>query len=865
MESGRWRQIEEIYHEALARQSDERSAFVREACKGDEELCREIQALLSAGEAPLSLLDHPPFREPSELQLAGGALFGGYRIEELLGKGGMGGVYRARDLKLGREVALKVVADTVAGDRDYLRRFEEEARLASSLNHPNIVTIYGFGEDRGMPYLAMELVRGQTLATILSERRLSVQECLDLGLQLVDALATAHQSGIVHRDLKPANIMVSPEGRLKVLDFGLAQRYRPEASLALAGEDTRTRTLLTAAGVILGTVGYMSPEQATGGQAGPAADQFSFGTILYEMLTGQRAFRHPTAVETLAAIIKEEPAPIQQMNPQVDDPLRRVVERCLAKKPEGRFASTSELASALRELQETSKLRSVAGVASREPAVVLRKLVSRRTAVAMVVVGAAGVAARVWWPAESGVRSLAVLPFENTSNDADAEYLCDGLTDSLIRQIAAIENLLVRPRNATLPFKNKSVDQQVVGRQLRVDAVVSGSVVRRGGKLSVRADLVNVRSGTVLWSKRYDRDEADLMRLQDEIASAIVDEGIRLKLSTAERGRLTRHATEDVQANEYYMRALGHHDRETEDDYLKARQLLLQAVDRDKKFALAYSALAANYTVMAVDGYTKPAESWPLVRSYAQQALSLEPTLREAHGELGAEAFWNQWNWTLAEREYKAGYPLRNVGTGMGYALEEWAMGRVEGALRLIREARAADPVSLVWRLKEADMLHQAGKEQNAAEMYQAVINDQAGDSRAYFGLAEVLAAQGKFDEAIGRMREAYKVSGVDDPDLVREFAGAAGEKGYREMQTLDARAELDRLAARAASNLYASPFDFGRAHARLGHVEEAFGYMEGAFADHSAGLVFLKVDHAWDALRSDPRFQAALRRVGLP
>src|SRR5215472_9005691 len=718
-----------------------------------------------------------------------------YRITTKLGEGGMGAVYRATDTKLNREVAIKVLPEVFAQDADRMARFTREAQMLAALNHPNIAAIYGI--ERGA--LVMELVEGSTLAERIQRGPLPVAETVLIARQIAEALEYAHGRGIIHRDLKPANIKITPEGRVKVLDFGLAKQLGPIPG-AYSPDDTRTETLLTCAGMILGTVGYMSPEQAAGESPGHAADQFSFGAMLYEMLSGRRAFRRATAVETLSAIIREQPEPIQNLNVEVPDPLLQILGRCLSKSPEGRYPSTSDLVQELREVGDPGVTASVSAAG---PAPVLavvpqpRRWTRRRavwTCGAAVVSAGLGFATWKFWLNEPGIRMLAVLPFENAAKDADAEFLCDGLTDSLIRQITSVPSLMVLPRNAVSLFKSKTVEPQAAGRQLHVDAIVSGSVTRHAGKLSIRADLVAVKTGAVLWSKRYDREEADLLQIQDEIASAIVDEGIRLKLSSGDRQRLTRHSTNDREANELYMRANTHLAKETEEDYLIARQLLLQAVAKDKQFALAYEMLASSYVVMAVDGYAQPAECWPLVSTYAQQALLLEPDLPEPHCDLAAEAFFNQWNWALAEREWETGVHSLRAETVLGYPLELWAVGRPTRALRLVRKFREKDPLWPTWRVKEADLLLQTGQVEPAANIYDAVIHDFPDDPRAYFGLAELRSSQKRFDAAIAQLRLAYKAVGENDDALTKLLATASGEEGYQKVQRMQAQLELDGL-----------------------------------------------------------------------
>ena len=768
----RWRQIEKLYHQASECAESDRSAFLENACAGDTELQQELELLLAQE------IDDSSFLGPSAMDnvamklaqdglgFAQGERLGAYTILSLLGKGGMGEVYLARDTKLGREVALKVLANTVASDPDYLRRFEEEARLASGLNHPNIVTIYGAEAQGDVAYIAMELVRGHTLRKLLFQGAIPVKKVLDLAVQIADALAAAHAGGVVHRDLKPENIMVTAEELVKVLDFGLARGQRDMTSDG-AEDDAVMQPSLSGAGIILGTVGYMSPEQVAGRRASHTADQFSFGAILYEMLAGRRAFQRETKVETLSAIVREQPISIQTLNADVTPPLQQVLVRCLAKDATDRYPVTRDLAAQLRQIRDRWDSGGESRVMASEPALGLTRRRAMWLSGAAVVGTVAGLTTWKLWPDESGIRSLAVLPFVNAAKDEEAEYLCDGITDSLIQRIALLPSLKVMARSTVFNFKEKTVDPRTAGRLLGVDAIVSGTVTRRSGRLLISAELVDVATGVQLWSGAYDRSVADVLLAQDEITTAIVDQGIRLQLSRDERRQIVRHPTEDSVAYELYLRAEHHHIRETEEDYLSARSLLEQAIARDPKFAVAHMALAGNYAVMAVDGYARPTEAWPLVDRYAQQAIALDSALLEAHAWLAAEAFWFNWNWAVAEREWKTALRAP-TGRGapdflLGYALERWALGRPDDALRLTRRARMLDPLSLVFRIREADLLFQTGQLKTAEDLYEKVIHDEPADARAYFGQAEVRRMQARFDDAIDFLRQGYEANAGGD------------------------------------------------------------------------------------------------------
>jgi serine/threonine-protein kinase len=813
------------------------------------------------------------------MSLTSGTRVGVYEITGLIGAGGMGEVYRARDVTLGREVALKVLVRAVADDPAYLERFEEEARLASGLNHPNIVTIYGVGEVDGVAYIAMELVRGRTLRELLGGRALRVGEALDLAAPLADALAAAHSSGIVHRDLKPENVMVTPEGLVKVLDFGLAKRPRGLDSADGAEDRIATRAVVTQSGMILGTVGYMSPEQAAGRPAGLAADQFSFGVMLYEMLCGRRPFDRETAVETLSAILREQPPPLQTRTATDPVTIQIVIDRCLAKKPVDRYADTRHMALQLREmraqLDRDGRSDSLRAITTAVPVLTPAAVVSPTTAVTRrrvlwiaggaVTAAAAGLA--VWrpTPTDTGIRELAVLPFANAANDEDTEYLCDGITESLIQQISRLPSLTVMAGSTVFNFKGKTIDPRAAGRQLGVDAILTGTVTRRSGRLRITAELVEVATGAQLWGNTYDRAAAEVVSVQDEIASAIVDEGIRLRLSGEERRTLARHPTDDAEAYEWYLRARHGVLRGTEEDLLQARELLQRATARDPQFALAHKALAATYVSGAVDGFERPTDAWPQANRSLRRALEIDPELPEARTTAGAIAFFFNWDWAEAEREWtianqasSGALPTQEL---VVHSLARWALGHPDDALRLVKKLRQVDALSVSYAVLEADYLFHSGQLEAAVALYEETIRHQP-TAPAFFGLAEVRRAQGRFDDAIDARRRGHQAAGDDALQDVLETA--RGADGYRLIERRAAREELEMLRSRAAT-AYVSPLDLARAHSRLGETEQAFSYFEAAFADRAPGLVFLKVDRAWDAIRADPRFAAAVRRVGLP
>jgi serine/threonine-protein kinase len=854
MPAERWRRIEALYHEAVALPEADRREWLATACGGDHELRREVEALVRYDEADAGMLERPALALAAEAfgrerrdGLVGRRL-GGYEILAFLGAGGMGEVYRARDVRLRREVALKVFED--AGSIGPLARIEAEARAASVLNHPNIVTIYGVGEEGDTAWIAMELVQGRSLRDLLGEAPLPARLALDIARQLAEAIAAAHARGIVHRDLKPENVMISPEGRVKVLDFGIAA-LDPDRDAAPGGAGEESDP-----GSLAGTVGYMSPEQARGEPAGPASDQFSFGVIGHEMLSGRRPLGGATRREALAALAADDPVPTLAVGPELV-PLAGVLSRCLAKEPERRYPDAAALLADVRRAGEgLSRTRSAAGL-------------SRRAALALGSLAALGaIGGLVAWrsrPGRVGHRSLVVLPFANPVGDEGTEHLCDGIAETLIRQLSRLPELTVIARASAFAFKGHRDDPRAAGQRLGVSAVLAGSVTRRAGRVLVTTELVDSATGARLWGADYDRPAGDVLAVQNEIAESILG-GLSLSPTPGQRTRLAQALTTDPSAYGLFLEAVHHLRRATEEDYLEARDLLGHAVERDPRFVLARVTLASTYSVMAVDGYAAPADAWPESEAHVARALAVDPESPDAHAEAASCAFFYRWDWREAERRWASAFRLRSEVQSellSACALQRWACGRGEEALELARAARQVDPLSADAAVREADLLAGLSRLDEAVSSYERAIAGQPEDARARFGLAEALRKQGRFDEALAARRLAHAAAG--DDSFARDFEHARGAGGYREIVRAAARREIERLNARRESGGYVSPFDFARAFAQLGEVGRAFDRLAAALDERAAGLPMLKVDAAWDEVRADPRFEAAVARVGIP
>ena len=791
-----------------------------------------------------------------------------YRIIDRLGAGGMGEVYRARDEQLDREVAVKVLPASSFDDPTARARLVREARAAAALNHPNICTVFEVGESDGRAYIAMELVEGQTLSARLLAGALPAEEIVHYGRQLADALTHAHERGVVHRDLKSNNVIVTPDRRIKVLDFGLAKRA---VDSDLTAAVTQIHASLTQAGTAVGTLPYMSPEQLRGEQARASSDIWALGVVLYEMATGVRPFKGQTPFELSADILSDSAVVVP---PQIPQDLRSTIAGCLAKDQTRRYASAADVRAALTGdptapvTQGVEPLKSGAVAASPDHLVTVT--VTRRRAlwlgVAALAVAGSSVA---WWRllyGDTSVRSLAVLPLTNTAGDEDLDYLCDGIAESLIQQVSKLRSFRVRPLGIVLDFKGPKSDPQAAGRQLGVETVLAGTLERRDAQLLISARLVDVATGRQLWTSTYDRDAATLLDVQDEIAGAIMDDGLRVRLTTDERAQLVRHPTTDGDAYDLYLQARYSQRLATEEDYLYSRSLLESAVIRDPNFALAYASLAGNYAMMLVDGLERPTDAWPQVSRYMRQALKIDPMLPEAIGMEHALAFLFDWDWAGAEavRKRLLASPIGGFDPQFARALavELWALGQTKEALRLARRTRELDTRSPYLAVLEADYLLRDDQFDAAIALYQYAIKLDPQNANALFGLAEARMRQRRWDEAIEARRRAHEVAG--DDRLTPLLATAKGEAGYRQIDEAWVRLQLEELKERERTR-YVSPLDFARVFAQIGEKELAFKYLDAAFVDRSPGLVFLKVDRAWDNVRDDPRFAAAVSKVGLP
>ncbi len=751
-----------------------------------------------------------------------------YRIVTKLGAGAMGVVYRATDTRLGRDVALKFPVESILNSPRMMHAFEREARAAAALNHPNICTVYCVGEQDGRPFIAMELLEGETLEAILNRREISIDEVLTIASQIAAAMDAAHSRGIVHRDIKPANIFISAGNAVKVVDFGISKC----STMALPAATPAKSTLgAPALSTIAGTPRYMAPEQLEGRTADVRSDIFSFGVTLYEMLTRQRPFDGDAPEEVAASIQSSPPRSITELRAGVPAEVVRLVNGCLEKDPGARWQTAREVVTRVKSITPGHRSGKWAWLLSGAAAAVV-------------------LAAGTWyWRGANApsITSIAVLPFTNSTPQAETEYLTDGVTESIINSLSSAPRLKVIARATAFTFKGKEIDPQVAGRQLGVEAVLTGRISQQGDWIDIQTDLVKAADRSQLWGEHFRRRIADLQGLQADIAGEIADK-LRLRLAGEERQRVTRRYTENNEAFEIYLKAI-HEPPSLTSGRLKGIQLMEQAIAKDPGFARAYVQLAQWYMDLGRWQVWPVAKSLQKNRAAATKAMELDPGLGEAHVELAKSLWWGEWDRTGAEREFQRGLELNSNSAHVEYGMFLAQIGRTQEARAEARRAVEIDPLSPAT-LGSVALLHWMTRDYD-----QAIEEVQTAAPNPAVLMAFLREAKGQYEEAIAEFEKLGETAGIRG-HLARVYiqAGRLAD-GRRILGELQPRVRKDGVGAYEIAFIYAA----------LGNIDEAFHWFDIAYKNHDSGLICLKFDPAVDVLRSDRRFQALERRVGLP
>jgi serine/threonine protein kinase/tetratricopeptide (TPR) repeat protein len=848
-----WQQVQDLFNAALEREPRERSAFLDQACGGNEALRREVAWLISAHETEDHFIDSPAYVAAGDVLAEGpdfepGETLAHYKIQAALGQGGMGKVYLAEDTKLKRKVALKLLPTVSSGDEEARRRLLREAQAAAALDHPNICAIYEVDEASDPCYIAMQYVEGETLEVRMARGKLPLDDSLNIALQVADALCEAHARGLIHRDIKPANIMLDGRGQVKVLDFGLAK----SANAALHGPDGTKRTLTTP-GMILGTVPYMSPEQLRGEAVDARGDIFSFGVLIYEMLSGQSAFGRNTDAETIGAVLHEQPPELSSVDSNVPEALESVVHKCLAKDAAQRYQTVWQVSHDLNAARngelappQCRAVRTVkAGIAGRH----------RRSAVLVsaAVIIAVSTLGYYFYFATSGeaIDSIAVMPFVNVSNDPNAEYLSDGISDSIINSLSQLPNLKkVISFNSVLPYKGKQIDPQAVGRELNVRAVLMGRLTLRGDELLISTELIDVQDKKRLWGGQYGRKVAEVFPLQGEIAQEI-SERLRLKLTGAEKQRLAKSSTNNPEAYQLYM--LGRFYRRNRAGNQKARDYLEQAIKKDPNYAPAYAQLAYTYQSAAAGDWFHREEARERMKWAAQRALELDDTLGDAHAALALTADY----WSVKTREFQRALELdpNSADVHAFYARNLWGHRRIDGAILHMKRAVELDPLSPALLTDLGKILYSAGQRDQAMEQYRKALDLNPNYFGTHHHLANFYLSEGRYEEAIAeaeKMSANFPNKGSGRPFLGYTYA-VAGKRAEAEKILHELKEE--------SKQRHVNSHGFALIYSGLGDKDRAFEFLQKEYEENKSLPVFINILPEWDSLREDPRFEELIRQ----
>jgi serine/threonine-protein kinase len=845
MDENRAEKIEMLIEEALLLPEEERDAFLDRECGNDSTLRNEVSSLL--GESDLALeyvqnlsqqITQLSFSELSgeidEIQAESKPFFKHYRIDEKLGSGGMGVVYKAFDTHLDRTVALKFLTRQMTVDQESKERFLREAKAAAALNHPNICTVYAIEEDEERQFITMEYVEGTSLQKMIESESPDLENSIHLALQIADALAIAHDKGVIHRDIKPGNILVTDQRDVKVIDFGLAK---------LAG-----RTVVTQTGKTMGTVAYMSPEQIKGSGVDHRTDIWSFGVLLYELLTGEHPFRGEYDQAVLYSIVNCDPDPM----PGVSSELGQIVMKALAKNSDHRYQQFDELVEDLRAVSSRSGSGSIRLPSFRKSAA---KTVLRFSGAALLLIFTVILLIRFFPPNSGEIDSLVVLPFRNISGDPGQEYFADGMTEAITAELGQIGALKVISGTSALRYKNSDKTASEISRELNVDGLVEGSVLPAGDEVRITLQLIDGATDQHIWSESYTRNLRDILSLQNEIARTVVGQ-IQVSLSPEEQSRLATTETVDPEAYRHFL--IGNHHL---NNYFhqKALASYQQAIEIDNDYAEAHAAIAVVYMMMGSWwGTSPPQEVIPKSEAAIKRALELDPNTSEAYIALGAIKYLYEWDWEGADEAFRRGLELNPSSSfyRLWYSTFLMCIGRHEESIMEVREALDFDPLSANVYSELAAALHLNGQYEEAFEVHQEALSMDPNSMKAHDLITAYYLQTGDYEMARKHLDTASSLWGKPD-GLHACYYGMIGdiEKAENMLAQLMEIRESDYLPA----------INISMVHIGLGNIEEALDWLEKGYEERNALMVWVREDPLYKPLYNEPRFQEIVHKMNFP